>query len=71
MTEKGKRQQRYSEEFKFQATKLVVEGGTTYHRAAAPDNWASMTGPCVVGSRASARRGTCYPRAKWCQSLTS
>ena len=34
MAEKGKRQKRYSEEFKLQAAKLVVEGGYTYHRAA-------------------------------------
>ena len=54
MTEKGKRQQRYSEEFKFQATKLVVEGGTTYHRAAGQlgvNDWALRC--WVKGFRAS------------------
>jgi transposase len=34
MAEKGTRQKRYSEEFRLQAAKLIVEGGTTYHRAA-------------------------------------
>jgi len=34
MAEKGTRQRRYSEEFKLQAAKLVVEGGYTYHQAA-------------------------------------
>jgi len=33
MAEKGTRQRRYSEEFKLQAAKLIVEGGTTYHQA--------------------------------------
>lgn len=34
MAEKGTRQKRYTEESKLQAAKLIVEGGTTYHRAA-------------------------------------
>ena len=34
MAEKGTRQRRYSEEFRLQAAKLIVEGGTTYHQAA-------------------------------------
>ena len=34
MAEKGTRQKRYSEEFRLQAAKLIVEGGTTYHQAA-------------------------------------
>ena len=33
MAEKGTRQKRYSEEFKLQAAKLIVEGGYTYHQA--------------------------------------
>ena len=33
MADKGTRQKRYSEEFKLQAAKLIVEGGTTYHQA--------------------------------------
>jgi transposase len=32
MAEKGTRQKRYSEEFKLQAAKLIVEGGYTYHQ---------------------------------------
>ena len=34
MADKRTRSKRYSEEFKLQAAKLIVEGGTTYHRAA-------------------------------------
>jgi transposase-like protein len=34
MADKGTRRKRYSEEFKLQAAKLIVEGGYTYHRAA-------------------------------------
>jgi len=34
MAEKRARQKRYSEDFKLQAPKLIVEGGTTYHQAA-------------------------------------
>jgi len=34
MAEKGTRSKRYSEEFRLQAAKLIVEGGTTYHQAA-------------------------------------
>jgi transposase len=34
MAEKGTRQKRYREEFRLQAAKLIVEGGTTYHQAA-------------------------------------
>ena len=33
MADKSVRQKRYSEEFRLQAAKLIVEGGTTYHRA--------------------------------------
>jgi transposase-like protein len=33
MADKGARQKRYSEEFKLQAAKLIVEGGYTYSRA--------------------------------------
>ena len=33
MAEKGTRQKRYTEEFRLQAAKLIVEGGTTYHQA--------------------------------------
>ena len=33
MADKGGRQKRYTEEFKLQAAKLIVEGGTTYHQA--------------------------------------
>ena len=31
MADKSTRQKRYTEEFKLQAAKLVVEGGSTYH----------------------------------------
>ena len=34
MAEEGTRQKRYSDAFKLEAAKLIVEGGTTYHRAA-------------------------------------
>ncbi len=34
MAGKGTRQKRYSEEFRLQAAKRIVEGGTTYHQAA-------------------------------------
>jgi transposase len=34
MAEKRARQKRYSEDFKLQAAKLIVEGGYTYHQAA-------------------------------------
>ena len=34
MADKSTRSKRYSEEFKLQAAKLIVEGGTTYHQAA-------------------------------------
>ena len=33
MAERGARQKRYSEEFKLQAAKLIVEGGYTYRQA--------------------------------------
>jgi transposase-like protein len=33
MADKSGRQKRYTEEFKLQAAKLIVEGGTTYHQA--------------------------------------
>jgi len=33
MAEKSTRSKRYSEEFKLQAAKLIVEGGYTYHKA--------------------------------------
>jgi len=33
MADRSVRQKRYSEEFRLQAAKLIVEGGTTYHRA--------------------------------------
>jgi len=33
MADKGTRQKRYTEEFRLQAAKLIVEGGTTYHQA--------------------------------------
>ena len=33
MADKSGRQRRYSEEFRLQAAKLIVEGGYTYHRA--------------------------------------
>lgn len=34
MAEKGTRQKRYTQEFRLQAAKLIVEGGVTYHQAA-------------------------------------
>ena len=34
MADKGTRQKRYSEEFRLQAAKLIVEGGYSYHQAA-------------------------------------
>lgn len=34
MAEKRARQKRYSEDFKLQAAKLIVEGGYPYHQAA-------------------------------------
>jgi transposase-like protein len=34
MADKSTRSKRYSEEFKLQAAKLIVEGGYTYHQAA-------------------------------------
>ena len=34
MAEKKTRSKRYSEEFRLQAAKLIVEGGYTYHQAA-------------------------------------
>ena len=34
MADKGTRSKRYTQEFKLQAAKLIVEGGTTYHQAA-------------------------------------
>ena len=43
MADKKTRSKRYSEEFKLQAAKLIVEGGYTYHRAAQQlgvSNWA-------------------------------
>ncbi len=33
MADKNTRQKRYTEEFRLQAAKLIVEGGTTYHQA--------------------------------------
>jgi transposase-like protein len=33
MADKSTRQKRYTEEFRLQAAKLIVEGGTPYHRA--------------------------------------
>jgi transposase-like protein len=33
MADKNTRQKRYTEEFRLQAAKLIVEGGYTYHRA--------------------------------------
>ena len=33
MADKSTRQKRYTEEFRLQAAKLIVEGGYTYHRA--------------------------------------
>ncbi len=33
MADKSTRQKRYTEEFRLQAAKLIVEGGTTYHQA--------------------------------------
>ena len=33
MADKSGRQKRYTEEFKLQAAKLIVEGGTTYHQS--------------------------------------
>jgi transposase len=33
MADKNGRQKRYSEEFRLQAAKLIVEGGYTYHQA--------------------------------------
>jgi len=33
MADKSTRSKRYSEEFRLQAAKLIVEGGYTYHRA--------------------------------------
>jgi transposase-like protein len=34
MADKSTRSKRYTEEFRLQAAKLIVEGGATYHRAA-------------------------------------
>ena len=34
MADKSTRQKRYTEEFRLQAAKLIVEGGYTYHQAA-------------------------------------
>ena len=34
MADKSTRSKRYSEEFRLQAAKLIVEGGYTYHQAA-------------------------------------
>jgi transposase len=34
MADEGTRSKRYTEEFKLQAAKLIVEGGSTYHQAA-------------------------------------
>jgi transposase-like protein len=33
MADKGTRQKRYTEEFRLQAAKLIVEGGVPYHQA--------------------------------------
>jgi transposase-like protein len=33
MADKSTRPKRYSEEFRLQAAKLIVEGGVTYHQA--------------------------------------
>jgi len=33
MADKSTRQKRYTEEFRLQAAKLIVEGGYTYHQA--------------------------------------
>lgn len=33
MADKSARPKRYSEEFRLQAARLIVEGGTTYHQA--------------------------------------
>jgi len=43
MADKSTRSKRYSEEFRLQAAKLIVEGGYTYHHAAEQlgvSNWA-------------------------------
>jgi transposase-like protein len=34
MADKSTRHKRYTQEFRLQAAKLIVEGGTTYHQAA-------------------------------------
>ena len=33
MADRSTRQKRYTQEFRLQAAKLIVEGGTTYHQA--------------------------------------
>jgi transposase len=33
MADKSTRQKRYTEQFRLQAAKLIVEGGTTYHQS--------------------------------------
>ena len=48
MADKSTRSKRYTEEFKLQAAKLIVEGGTTYHQASQQlgvSDWA-LAGPC-------------------------
>ena len=54
MAEKDARQKRYTEEFKLQAAKLVVEGGYTFSKASQQlgvSNWALRC--CVNAFRAS------------------
>ena len=54
MADKGRRSKRYSEEFKLQAAKLIVEGGYTYHQAAGQLGVSDWALRCwVKGFRAS------------------
>jgi transposase len=54
MADKGRRSKRYSEEFKLQAAKLIVEGGYTYHHAAGQLGVSDWALRCwVKGFRAS------------------
>jgi len=65
MADKSVRQKRYSEEFRLQAAKLIVEGGYTYHLASEQlgvSDWALRR-----WSKPSASPATWRPRVRSCR----
>jgi transposase-like protein len=68
MAEKKTQSKRYSEEFRLQAAKLVVEGGYTYHQAAGQLGVSDWALRCwVKGFRASGHlppKGQVVPMAE-------